>query len=203
MVLNLAAGLDARPYRMDLPASLQWVEVDLPELIAYKEEALEGEKPACVLQRVPLDLSDGNARRALFQRLGERSRQAVIVTEGLLIYLAAEDVGSLARDLAAPPGFRHWAVDLCSPGLLRILQKQIGSPLVQAGAPLKFGPEEGPEFFAPHGWRPVEVHSMLRTAAREKRVPIWMRALALLPESQGRQGPRPWGGVCALSKQAP
>src|SRR5205807_9545136 len=30
MVVNLAAGLDARPYRMDLPSSLQWIEVDLP-----------------------------------------------------------------------------------------------------------------------------------------------------------------------------
>src|SRR5271170_606611 len=28
MVVNLGAGLDTRPYRMDLPASLKWVEVD-------------------------------------------------------------------------------------------------------------------------------------------------------------------------------
>jgi methyltransferase (TIGR00027 family) len=28
MVINLAAGLDTRPYRMDLPSSLKWVEVD-------------------------------------------------------------------------------------------------------------------------------------------------------------------------------
>src|SRR6266542_5940827 len=40
MVVNLAAGLDARPYRMDLPATLRWIEVDLPELLAYKTEAL-------------------------------------------------------------------------------------------------------------------------------------------------------------------
>src|SRR5437899_7442807 len=32
MVINLAAGLDARPYRMALPSSLQWIEVDLPEI---------------------------------------------------------------------------------------------------------------------------------------------------------------------------
>src|SRR5579864_8323506 len=32
MVVNLAAGLDTRPYRMELPASLEWVEVDLPEM---------------------------------------------------------------------------------------------------------------------------------------------------------------------------
>src|SRR6476646_5630557 len=36
MVVNLAAGLDARPYRMELPANLQWIEVDLPELLAEK-----------------------------------------------------------------------------------------------------------------------------------------------------------------------
>ena len=35
IVVNLAAGLDTRPYRMDLPASLLWIEVDLPPLIAY------------------------------------------------------------------------------------------------------------------------------------------------------------------------
>ena len=29
-VVNLAAGLDARPYRMELPADLRWFEVDLP-----------------------------------------------------------------------------------------------------------------------------------------------------------------------------
>ena len=32
-VINLAAGLDARPYRLPLPAALRWVEVDLPELL--------------------------------------------------------------------------------------------------------------------------------------------------------------------------
>ncbi len=46
MVINLAAGLDARPYRMDLPPSLRWVEVDLPGIVDYKEEVLAGEKPA-------------------------------------------------------------------------------------------------------------------------------------------------------------
>src|SRR5579872_3128335 len=38
VVVNLAAGLDARPYRMQLPTSLHWIEVDLPEIIAYKDD---------------------------------------------------------------------------------------------------------------------------------------------------------------------
>jgi methyltransferase (TIGR00027 family) len=53
MVVNLAAGLDARPYRMTLPAALQWIEVDLPGILSYKEEMLANEKPVCALGRVP------------------------------------------------------------------------------------------------------------------------------------------------------
>src|SRR3954462_15538642 len=70
LVLNLAAGLDTRPYRMALPASLRWVEVDLPPLLAYKEEILRGETPSCALERVALDAADVEARRQLFTRLG-------------------------------------------------------------------------------------------------------------------------------------
>jgi len=49
MVVNLAAGLDARPYHMALPTSLQWIEVDLPEILTYKEGILATEKPVCAL----------------------------------------------------------------------------------------------------------------------------------------------------------
>ena len=58
MVVNLAAGLDTRPYRMELPPSLRWVEVDLPDLLDYKESILEGERPGCRLDRIRLDISD-------------------------------------------------------------------------------------------------------------------------------------------------
>ena len=72
-VINLAAGLDTRPYRMDLPSSLQWIEVDLPEILAHKEEILRGEKPVCSLERIRLDLSDLPARRELFAASGRRA----------------------------------------------------------------------------------------------------------------------------------
>jgi methyltransferase (TIGR00027 family) len=200
LVLNLAAGLDARPYRMKLPALLRWVEVDLPELLAYKQEVLGSESPVCELERVPLDLTDTGGRRELFDRLGREANRALIITEGLLIYLSAEEVGALAEDLAKPAGFQRWVLELGSPGLLRMLQKQWNRHLGQARAPLKFAPEEGPGFFTRHGWRPAEVHSVLKTAARLKRLSLWMRFLALLPESNAMQGKRPWSGICLLEK---
>jgi methyltransferase (TIGR00027 family) len=199
-VLNLAAGLDARPYRMALPAALRWVEADLPDLLDYKEGILRGEKPVCALERVRLDLSDRAARRELFERVGREATRVLILTEGLLIYLSEEEVAALAEDLAAPPSFRRWVIDLASPGLLRLLQRTIGRKLSQASAPLKFGPKEGPGFFARAGWQPAEVRSLLKTAARLKRVSLWMRLMALLPESSGEQGSRPWSGICLLAK---
>jgi methyltransferase (TIGR00027 family) len=199
MVINLAAGLDTRPYHMELPASLKWVEVDLPAMIDYKEEILGGEKPRCVLERVRLDLTDVAARRALFTRLGSSSRRALIITEGLLTYLTRDEVTAFGRDLAAQASFHDWAIDLCSPGLLKMLQDNLGA-LEKAGSPLKFGPEEGPEFFVTSGWKPVEIYSMLKTAAKIKRLPFGLRLVALLPESNGRQGSRPWGAVCRLSR---
>ena len=199
MVVNLAAGLDTRPYRMGLPSSLQWIEVDFPAMIDYKKEILAEEKPRCVLERVPLDLSDVNGRRALFQRLGRNARKVLVVTEGLLVYLTRDEVSALGRDLAAQTSFRDWAIDLCSPGLLKMLQKNLGA-LSEAGSPLKFGPEEGPEFFLPSGWKAVDVYSMLKTAAKIKRLPFFLWLMSFLPESDGRQGSRPWGAVCHLTR---
>src|SRR5262245_36123972 len=39
-VLNLAAGLDTRPYRLTLPNTLVWIEADLPEIMNEKEGVL-------------------------------------------------------------------------------------------------------------------------------------------------------------------
>jgi methyltransferase (TIGR00027 family) len=201
LVINLAAGLDARPYRMALPPSLRWVEIDLPEVLDYKEEVLAGEKPVCRVERIRLDLPDGPARRALFEELGRQTSRALIITEGLLIYLIPEAVGSLARDLAAPASFQGWIIDLVSPGLRRLLQRALGPALSKGNAALQFGPEEGPGFFTPLGWQPVEVRPTLKEAARLKRLSFWMRPLALLPASNGRQGSRPWSAICLLARQ--
>jgi methyltransferase (TIGR00027 family) len=201
MVVNLAAGLDARPYRMALAPSLRWIEVDLPDLVDYKERILAGDRPACRLERIRLDLSDVAARRELFSRLGRSAENALVITEGLLIYLTAEEVGALAADLAAAPGFRHWVLEIVSPGLLRMLQREIGGALEEARAPLKFGPPEGAPFFEKHGWKAVSVESPLKAAARAKRLPFLLRLVAKIPESStGAKGNRPWSGICLLEK---
>jgi methyltransferase (TIGR00027 family) len=200
MVVNLAAGLDARPYRMQLPNTLQWVEVDLPEIIEYKAEVLATDRPVCALERIAVDLSKAAERRPLLDRLNTRASRTLVITEGLLFYIDPAEVGLFARDLAAQSTFERWILDIASPGLLELIAKQVGDQLDAANAPPKFAPAEGPAFFEPHGWHPVDVRSMLKTAARIYPLPLLMRFFSLFPASNGAQGGRPWSGVCLMEK---
>jgi methyltransferase (TIGR00027 family) len=203
MVINLAAGLDARPYRMALPADLDWIEVDLPAMIEYKIGKLAGATPVCRLERVALDLSDAEARTALFARLRGQTSNAMIVTEGLLIYLERPQVERLADDLAAVPSFRRWATDLASPALLRTMARTWGREVAKAGAPFQFAPPEGPAFFSAHGWNPIEIHSSFHAAARLDRLPFFLRLLAkIFPERKSFNPRQVWSGVCLFESAA-
>lgn len=199
IVVNLAAGLDARPYRMQVPPTLNWIEVDFPEIVSYKEEILANEQPKCRLERISLDLTDLGARRSLFANLDRKGARVIVMSEGLLIYFTAEEVGALANDLAAGAHFQSWIIDLASPGQLKLMQRTTGKQLSEAGAAFKFGPPEGPNFFMPYGWEPKDVQGFLKTAAQLQRAPAEL--LSLLPEPKGLPGNFPWTGVCLLHKR--
>ncbi len=57
-VINLGAGLDTRPYRMQLPKNLNWIEVDFEHLIEFKNKKLVNEKTTVDLKRVSLNLAE-------------------------------------------------------------------------------------------------------------------------------------------------
>ena len=200
-VLNLAAGLDARPYRLDLPSQLHWIDVDLEGILSYKEAALAGETPRCRVEFVRADMTDQAARRALFQRVGAGAKRALVISEGLLVYLTPEDVTSLAQDLSAQPALRWWLIDLGSPALLQFLSRTWGNQLRSGNAPMRFAPEEGTAFFASAGWREAEYRLMLDEALRLKRAPkmawVW-RLLGLFASKQRRAQFKRFSGVVLL-----
>jgi methyltransferase (TIGR00027 family) len=203
-ILNLAAGLDARPYRLNLPAELHWIDVDLEGILSYKEAALAGERANCRVEFVKADLRDPATRRALFERIGASARQALVITEGLLVYLEPEDVLALARDLAAQPAFRWWLMDLGSPMLLEFLRRTWGNQLRSGNAPMKFAPAEGTTFFAPAGWREAEYHPILDGAMRLRRAPkmAWLwRAIAFLSSQKRKEQFKRFSGVVLLENR--
>ncbi|HVZ77718.1 MAG TPA: class I SAM-dependent methyltransferase [Gemmatimonadaceae bacterium] len=169
MVINLAAGLDARAWRMDLPADLRWVDVDLPEILAYKADVLRHETPTCRYEAVAADLREASVRQALFARLGNESHRALVVTEGLLVYLTEPQVSALATDLHAMRTFQWWLIDLASPRLLEIMRKYWGKAVERGSAPFLFGPAQGTAWFAPMGWREVQFRSTMLEGRRLRR----------------------------------
>ncbi len=166
LVLNLAAGLDARPWRLALPPSLHWVDVDLPDILRYKLETLGEASPNCSYEAVEADLTDAAVRQSLFARLGARSKRALVVTEGLLIYLSDTDVGALATDLHATPTFWRWAIDLASPRLLKMMSRSWGAAVAAGNAPFQFAPPTGSTFFREFGWEERAFHSTMEEAQR-------------------------------------
>jgi len=185
-VVNLAAGLDARPYRLDLPSTLRWIEADLPDILDYKASRLAGSTPCCALERVPADLTDAGAVARVLESTGELP--TLVLTEGLLVYLQDEDVATLSRTLAARSNLGRWMLDISGAAAVRWTSRgRLGGQLASANAAHRWAPQEGPDFFRAFGWAPVEVRSSFEDALRLRRVPWWLRAVeAVTP--RGRRG---------------
>jgi methyltransferase (TIGR00027 family) len=166
LVVNLAAGLDARPWRLELPPTLRWVDVDLPGILDYKLDKLKDDKPRCRYEAIRVDLTDDAKRHAVLTQLGSSAARVLVVTEGLLIYLTAEQVGALAADLHAAPSFRWWIIDIAHPRLLKMMQKMWGKTVGAANAPFKFAPADGTTFFEKFGWKEAEFRSNMEEAKR-------------------------------------
>lgn len=205
-VLNLAAGLDSRPYRLQLPPQLRWIEVDFPDMIAYKQEQLAGARPMCTLEQVGLDLTDIPRRQELFTRIAAGSKQTLVVSEGLLIYLTREQVAKLAEDLAAQPTFRWWLIDIAGPRILKRMEKTWGRAVAAGNAPFQFAPAEGTRFFESHGWVEAEFRSMWEEANRLQRAEIpfaWLWSLlGRLSSERRREEFRRMAGMVLLRRSA-
>ncbi len=177
VVINLLAGLDTRPYRLRLPASLKWVEVDLPDLLAYKVDRLMGERAACKVERIACDLSDRDSRRELLGKINLRGRHILAIGEGLP--KVDSEASALAEDLHRARNVRHWIVEIVKPA--------------------RFGRSEGAAQVERSGWKAIETDSMIETAAKLGRLPWYLKPFTLLADSW-TPGRVPSSSVCLLER---
>lgn len=84
----MAAGLDARAYRLSWPAGTVVYEVDQPEVIAFKSDALAriGAEPTAERRAVGIDLRD-DWSTALRDNGFDAAAPTAWIAEGLLPYL--------------------------------------------------------------------------------------------------------------------
>ncbi|MBE1492928.1 methyltransferase (TIGR00027 family) [Amycolatopsis lexingtonensis] len=161
-VVVLAAGLDARAFRLGWAPGVRLFELDLPEVLAFKDEVLSRQDavPSCERVVVPADLR-GDWAAALRAAGFDPSVPAAWLAEGLLVYLSRDDAEKLlstVTELSAPGShvsFEHRSAETRD-GLLARAKATPGAERVtrlwQGGLGGK-----APEWLRGHGWSPTVV----------------------------------------------
>lgn len=90
-VLHLGCGLDSRVFRIDPPDEVRWFDVDFPDVIALRRRLY----PA----RANTTLIGSSVTEAGWIATVPTDKPAIVVAEGVLPYLAADDVYGLLRRL--------------------------------------------------------------------------------------------------------
>lgn len=155
-VAILAAGMDARAYRLSWRAGTTAYEVDQPQVIAAKDERLAGERPRCRRVAVGIDLAD-DWPKALQSQGFALSAKTVWLIEGLLQYIDASAVDTLFARVDA----------LSAPGSV-LLYNVVGKTMLEApflqptrqfmqrlGAPWTFGTDTPAALVQGRGWTAV------------------------------------------------
>jgi len=157
-IVTIGAGFDTRPYRLD---GGDWIEVDDPWLLGYKECKLPARSAANPLRRLATDFSLAALRKILPQILPRGP--VTVVLEGLLIYLDAGQIKALLAVLQEIlPGHRLLC-DLVSRTVSECYGKNLAMTLMRLGTPLK--PMDRPEaVLLDSGYRVVASRSVLETS---------------------------------------
>jgi methyltransferase (TIGR00027 family) len=170
-VVILAAGMDARSYRLPWHDGTTVYEVDQPQVIGTKDERLAGEQPRCRRVAVGVDLAD-DWPKVLQSQGFIPSSKTVWLIEGLLQYIDASAVDRLFARVDA----------LSAPGSV-LLYDVVGKTMLEApflqstlefmeklGAPWIFGSDTPAALVEDRGWT-VTVTDMAEPGNRWNR---WM-----------------------------
>ena len=151
-VLSVGCGLDTRPWRLELPANLRWIEVDFADMLNYKERLMSGEKMNCRRQGLVADVINPQQRREIYEAAGPEP--ALIITEGLLMYLPAATVHALASEIAHETRIAQWISDITTTGFRKALGggTDTMSPIRHVQAADALQGEEILQVLQRHGW---------------------------------------------------
>ena len=155
-VIVLAAGMDARAYRLSWPDGTRFYELDHPELLAIKEEILqrEGLLPKCGRVTLGTDLEHNWAHLLTNVGFTPNERSAWLI-EGLFYYLdesAVNHVLAEVSELAAPGSML--VTDLVSRSLLSSPWMQDSlKAMEERGMGWRFGTDDPVGLFGGYGWQ--------------------------------------------------
>lgn len=166
-VVQLAAGLDTRAYRLPVPADAVVFELDRPDVLAFKQQVLDGrgDRPRCTRHPVGTDLL-GDWAGALDAAGFDPARPTAWIAEGIMPYLtvaANDELLATVTGRSAPGSwlaFEHVNnATLEHPWVRPVLDIVAG-----LGAPWQSAVDDPVGWLADAGWA-AEVHPAVEVAA--------------------------------------
>ncbi len=170
-VLHVGCGMDSRVFRVDPPASVQWFDVDYPDVIDLRRQLFPTRAGSYHLVGAPLDD---------LRWLDEvpRDRPGLLIAEGVLHYLAETEVKALLNSVGAHFPGGEMVFDICN----SFIVKRAGSNVGGTGATYRWGLDDPqdikrlePKLELLKEYRPSE-------AVAFSRFPLWWRALYRVQE---------------------
>src|SRR5207249_8669933 len=156
---------------------------DFPDMLRYKARLLAASTPKCRVERIAVDLNDPSARTALWSAIG--GKPALMITEGLLMYLLPGSVEGLAAESGAS-GVRYWLLDLVSAEMVRRIHQD---SLEKVRAPGHVDGRQLLEMAGRNGWNVARRRSYLADALEA--APDRVRELAGKAAAAGQTQPPP------------
>lgn len=149
-VVSVGCGLDTRPWRLEVPAELRWIEVDFADMLDYKDSLMAGETARCRRERLTADLNDAAQRRAIYAAVG--AAPALMITEGLLMYLPGGTVEALGAECWRESGIAQWISDVSTSAFAKAIGMDTNQSVRQVQAEDFLHGEQILETIQRHGW---------------------------------------------------
>jgi len=172
----IGAGFDSRAYRLE---GGTWIELDEPQVIAYKNERLPASQARNPLQRIPIDFSSESLAQKLSAVAGNGG-PTVIVIEGVFMYLEQETIRELLQTLQAVWPEHKLICDLMTRKFFERYGRTIHEKLTGMGARFKFTVDNPEELFVRSGYQRMACFSIVEKSAeyQSRKIPkILLRTL--------------------------
>lgn len=171
-VVLVGAGFDSRAFRLE---GGRWLELDEPQVFAFKEPRLPAASAPNPLLRVPIDFATERLadKLAPFAEAGP----VAVVVEGVLMYLPEEEIHRLVATLRAAFPRLEILCDVMTNEFFEKYSRPIHEKIRALGASFRLPEHPLEEIFADEGLRQTERHSVLVRVAELGGVPFPFRPL--------------------------
>ena len=147
LIITIGAGFDSRPYRIN---GGEWVEVDEPQIIEYKNKKLPIAECTNNLTRISIDFSHETLLKKL--ALYREHQHVIIVIEGVFMYLENPAIEATIKQLQMLFPKHILLCDLMTKKMFDQFAQSVHNKLMAAGARFTARPENPAAMFTQHGY---------------------------------------------------